>query len=49
MARRLRLEFAGGIYRLLGRGKARQRIFASKCDWDEFAEVGKLAKQMSNV
>ena len=35
MARRLRLELAGVIHDLLGRGNARQRIFASECDRDE--------------
>ena len=39
MARPLRLEFAGAIYHLLGRGNARQRIFASECDRDEFLKL----------
>jgi hypothetical protein len=32
MARPLRLEFEDAIYHLLGRGNARQRIFASERD-----------------
>lgn len=39
MARALRLEFEGAIYHLLGRGNARQRIFASERDQVEFLKL----------
>jgi putative transposase len=39
MARPLRLEFEGAIYHLLGRGNARQRIFASERDQLEFLRL----------
>ena len=39
MARPLRLEFEGAIYHLLGRGNARQRIFASEHDRVEFLKL----------
>ena len=39
MARPLRLEFEGAIYHLLGRGNARQRIFASERDRIEFLKL----------
>jgi len=39
MARPLRLEFEGAIYHLLGRGNARQRIFASERDEVEFVRL----------
>ena len=39
MARALRLEFEDAIYHLLGRGNARQRIFASECDQIEFLKL----------
>ena len=39
MARPLRLEFEGAIYHLLGRGNARQRIFASERDRSEFLKL----------
>ena len=39
MARPLRLEFEGAIYHLLGRGNARQRIFASGRDRIEFLKL----------
>ncbi|MGI8957773.1 MAG: transposase [Chthoniobacterales bacterium] len=39
MARPLRLEFEGAIYHLLGRGNARQRIFASERDRREFLRL----------
>jgi putative transposase len=39
MARPLRLEFEGAIYHLLGRGNARQRIFASERDRLEFVKL----------
>lgn len=39
MARPLRLEFEGALYHLLGRGNARQRIFASENDRVEFLKL----------
>jgi REP element-mobilizing transposase RayT len=39
MARPLRLEFEDAIYHLLGRGNARQRIFASEGDQLEFLRL----------
>ena len=39
MARPLRLEFEGANYHLLGRGNARQRIFASERDRIEFLKL----------
>jgi putative transposase len=39
MARPLRLEFEGAIYHLLGRGNARQPIFASDRDQLEFVKL----------
>ena len=39
MARPLRLEFEGAIYHLLGRGNARQSIFASGRDRTEFLRL----------
>lgn len=39
MARPLRLEFEGAIYYLLGRGNARQRIFASERSQGEFLKT----------
>lgn len=39
MARPLRVEFEGAIYHLLGRGNARQRIFASERDQSEFLRL----------
>ena len=39
MARPLRLEFEDAIYHLLGRGNARQRIFANERDQEEFLNL----------
>jgi len=47
MARPLRLEFEGAIYHLLGRGNARQRIFAS--DQLEFVKLVKTSAKRFDV
>ena len=39
MARALRIEFAGALYHLTGRGNARQRIFADEKDCAKFVEL----------
>jgi hypothetical protein len=48
MARPLRLEFEGAIYHLLGRGNARQRIFASERDRIEFLKLLRKKKGVSS-
>lgn len=39
MARPLRLEFAGAIYHLAGRGNARQKVFFSDADHQLFLNI----------
>jgi putative transposase len=39
VARPLRIEFAGALYHLTGRGNARQRIFADETDCAEFVQL----------
>jgi REP element-mobilizing transposase RayT len=49
MARPLRLEFEDAIYHLLGRGNARQRIFASERDQLEFLKLLKASARRFEV
>ena len=49
MARPLRLEFEDAIYHLLGRGNARQRIFASERDQFEFLKLLKASARRFDV
>jgi putative transposase len=49
MARPLRLEFEDAIYHLLGRGNARQRIFASERDQLEFLRLLKGSAKRFDV
>lgn len=49
MARQLRLEFEGAIYHLLGRGNARQRIFASDRDRSQFLEFLRCSAERFDV
>jgi hypothetical protein len=49
MARPLRLAFGDAIYHLLGRGNARQRIFASERDQLEFLKLLKASAKRFEV
>lgn len=49
MARPLRLEFEGAIYHLLGRGNARQCIFASEGDRSEFLRLLAVSAQRFEI
>src|SRR6266550_491595 len=49
MARPLRLECEDGIYHLLGRGNARQRIFAGERDQAEFMRLLKTSAKRFEV
>lgn len=49
MARPLRLEFEDAIYHLLGRGNARQRVFASERDQSEFVKLLEASSKRFNV
>ena len=49
MARPLRLEFEDAIYHLLGRGNARQRIFASEGDLLEFVKLVEASSKRFDV
>jgi putative transposase len=49
MARPLRLEFENAIYHLLGRGNARQRIFASERDQLEFVKLVEASSKRFDV
>jgi REP-associated tyrosine transposase len=49
MARPLRLEFEDAIYHLLGRGNARQRIFASERDQVEFVKLVEASSERFEV
>src|SRR6266576_4491074 len=49
MARPLRLECEAGIYHLLGRGNARQRIFAGERDQAEFMRLLKTSAKRFEV
>ncbi len=49
MARPLRLEFEGAIYHLLGRGNARQRIFAGERDQLQFVKLMEASSKRFDV
>ena len=49
MARPLRLEFEGAIYHLLGRGNARQKVFAGDRDHLEFVRLLEVSSKRFDV